>query len=111
MGQSLSVELSNLPTSAAFLVIGWSSSSVGSIPLPYSLTTHGMPGCFARVSTDHVEAILGAAGTITHVMPVPNSAVLNGVQFYQQGYSVDPAANAAGFVASNAVRIGIGSHY
>ena len=67
-----------------------------------------MPGCSARVSFDMIRAVSGSNNTATTTIPVPLSNALLGLSFYHQGYSIDPAANAAGLVAGNAVRVTIG---
>jgi hypothetical protein len=41
-------------------------------------------------------------------MPVPSDAALIGCQFFQQGFAIDPAANAAGLTASNGALVLIG---
>jgi hypothetical protein len=108
LGGTLSVDLTNLPQSTGFVVIGWSATSTGAFALPLSLSQFGMPGCLARVSFDETRFLAGSNHVATTTMPVPLSNALLGLSFYQQGYSIDPAANAAGLVAGNAVRITVG---
>jgi hypothetical protein len=108
LGGILSVNLTNLPQSAGFVVNGWSATSAGAFALPLSLDPFGMPGCMARVSFEDVRFVSGSNNAATTTMPVPLSNALLGLSFYQQGYAVDPAANAASLVAGNAVRITVG---
>jgi len=108
LGGTLSVDLTNLPQSSGFVVIGWSASSAGAFALPLSLSQFGMPGCLARVSFDETRFLAGSNQTVTTTLPVPLSNALLGLSFYQQGYAIDPAANAAGLVAGNAVQITVG---
>lgn len=108
MGRALSVDLQNLPQSAGFLVMGWSNQHAGSFQLPLDLNPFGMPGCHARVATDHIVPLAGTNQTATLTMPVPQNSALLGVTLYQQGFALDPAANAAGLTASNAVRVTVG---
>ncbi len=108
MGRTLSVDLHNLPQSTGFLVTGWSNQRVGAFLLPVGLATFGMPGCHARVSTDLIVPVAGASNTATFTLPVPQNSALLGATLYQQGFAIDPAANAAGLTASNAVRVTIG---
>ncbi len=108
VGGTLSVDLHNLPQSTGFVAIGWSNLQAGAFPLPLDLTPYGMPGCHARVATDLIVPVTGANQTATLTMPVPTNYVLLGVRLYQQGFALDPAANAAGLTAGNAVRVRIG---
>ncbi|MBK8096241.1 MAG: hypothetical protein IPK26_03995 [Planctomycetes bacterium] len=108
LGQSLSVDVINLPQSTGFLALGWSDTQAGAIALPLSLTPFGMPGCAARVSFDAVYALTGGGQTATQQIPVPNLAGLLGAVIHQQAFAIDPTANAAGLTASNAVRLTVG---
>ncbi len=108
MGRTLSVDLTNLPQSTGFLAIGWSDQQAGSFQLPLDLAPFGMPGCHARVATDLIVPLTGANNAATWTTPVPQNNALLGVSFYQQGFAIDPAANAAGLTASNSVRVTIG---
>jgi hypothetical protein len=103
------VDLTNLPTSTGFVVVGWSNTSAGPFALPLSLAPYGMPGCFARVATDLLCFVSGSNGTATLTMPVPSDGALVGLPLHQQGLSIDPAANAAGLAVSNSVRVTVGS--
>ncbi len=108
MGRTLSVDLQNLPQSAGFVAIGWSEQRAGAFTLPYDLTPFGMPGCFARVATDLIVPVVGQNQSATLTMPVPQNNALLGVTLYQQGFAIDPAANAAGLTAGNSVRLSVG---
>lgn len=108
MGRSLSVDLVNLPQSAGFIVVGWSHLQAGAYQLPLDLTPYGMPGCHARVATDLIVPVTGQNQAATLVMPVPQNHALLGITLYQQGFALDPTANAAGLTAGNAVRITVG---
>ncbi len=108
MGQSLSIDLTNLPQSTGLVAVGWSGRRTGGVNLPLGLAPYGMPGCSLRVAPDVIYAVSGSAGTATLTMPVPMNNALLGVAVYQQGFAFDPAANAAGLVASNSVRHTVG---
>ncbi len=108
MCRTLSVDLTNLPQSTGFLAIGWSDQQAGSFQLPLDLAPFGMPGCHARVATDLIVPLTGANNTATWTTPVPQNNALLGISFYQQGFAIDPAVNAAGLTASNSVRVTIG---
>lgn len=109
LGRTLSVDLANLPQSAGLVAIGWSDRQTGAFALPLPLAQFGMPGCFARVSTDLVCLVTGAGGRATLTLPVPVHPSLVGVALYQQGVSIDPGFNAAGLTVSNSVRVTVGS--
>lgn len=104
IGGTAEARLSRLDPAAAFAIvaIGTSRTTWAFGPLPASLAPFGMPGCVAYTSAE-LFAVVGAnAGTATWTWPVPNAPQLFGVQFFQQGLSIDPGANATGLVASNA---------
>ncbi|MBK8096898.1 MAG: hypothetical protein IPK26_07315 [Planctomycetes bacterium] len=108
VGGTLSTEVTNLPYSGGFLVVGWSNTTAGAVLLPLVLTPYGMPGCHLRISLDSVYPLAGSAQRARQELPVPNLAALVGCVLYQQAFATDPAANAAGLTASNAVRITVG---
>jgi hypothetical protein len=109
LGRALSVDLAILPQSVGFVATGWSDQRAGAFTLPLPLDPFGMPGCFARVSTDAISLVAGSGGCATLSMQVPVDPSLVGAVFYQQGVSLDPGFNAAGLTVSNAVRVTIGS--
>jgi hypothetical protein len=108
LGRSMSVDLTNLPLSAGFVAIGWSDQRQGAINLPLSLAPYGMPGCFARVALDLVAFVSGNNNAATLTLAIPSNTALVGAVLYQQGYSIDPGANAAGLTVSNSIRFTIG---
>lgn len=108
LGQTLSVDLTNLPQNAAFLMLGLSKTASPFGPLPLDLTPFGAPGCTGRVSPDAVLLLLGAGGTATWNFAIPNSTSFLCVQFYTQGMSIDPALNALGLAATDAAAMIIG---
>ena len=82
-------------------------SSFGSIP-PIPLVGVGMPGCDLLVPTDVVEFRAATAGRAEWQLAIPNALALAGVQFRQQAFVLDSAANALGLVASNGVTATLG---
>lgn len=109
LGQNASGLFDNLPSPGAVVhVLGLSDrvSSVG--PLPLDLGLLGAPGCPLRVSPDATNFLFGAGATATWNLNLPNSPALLGLTFLSQGLVLDPAANPAGLVTSDAVRILIG---
>lgn len=47
-------------------------------------------------------------GTVRVTIPIPDDPGLIGARFYQQALVLDPRANAAGFVVSDAAAAAIG---
>jgi hypothetical protein len=108
LGRALEVELTELPLSSGIVALGFSEQNYGVLPLPASLASYGMPGCFARVAPDAVHFVSGASNTAILTLPVPNHLALIGMVLYQQGYAIDPGANPAGMTTSSSVRVTIG---
>jgi hypothetical protein len=104
LGGVAQASLTNLDPAAAFAImtVGTSRTSWRLGSLPQSLAPFGMPGCVAYASAELFVVLAATAGAATWTWPVPNAPVLSGVSYYQQGLSIDPAANPAGIVASNA---------
>ncbi|HEB53430.1 MAG TPA: hypothetical protein ENI87_09275 [bacterium] len=103
LGSAFDVEVSNLPFGVAAMATGLSASvTSGGLPLPFDLTVLGMPGCTQYVDALVLDVIQSAGTTATWTWNVPSSPSLFGQEFFNQAFSLDPAANAFGFVASNA---------
>lgn len=109
LGTTLTLGFDNLAQNAALLLIGFSNSSSPFGTLPLDLAPFGAPGCFGRVRPDFSMLLLGAAGTANVNLPIPTLAPLLGMVFYDQALVLDPAANAAGLVTSDAAGAVIGS--
>lgn len=103
IGQAFGVDIYNLPNDVALMAIGFSRTTSSFGPLPFDMAVLGAPGCFGHVSLDITELVLGSFGAAHWGMPVPNVAGLIGVPFYVQGFPLDPAANAFGVIASEAL--------
>src|SRR4030095_6100148 len=87
VGRPLRVLLTNLPTSSALMVLGWSH-----LRPPVLLSPLGMPGCTASVSLDVAVMVTGTGGEATFELAIPDSLALRGVCFFHQGPVFDPAA-------------------
>jgi PKD repeat protein len=109
LGSTLAVTMNNLPFAAALMITGVSNtiSSVG--PLPVDLTILGMPGCAGRVSLDLTDFVVGVGTAATWNITFPNNPVFSGLLFYNQAFVLDPAANAFGFVTSDAAGMVLGN--
>ncbi len=106
--QGIGVPLSArvMHTGFAVVALGLSRTTSGGTALPFDLSGVGMPGCqllqsaevFGLSTAPSPNPFLGLTWTAT---PLPASA--NGVQVFAQAFSLAPAANALGVVASNGI--------
>lgn len=104
IGGTMSVQLDNLPQQAAFLAMGFSDQSYGSIALPHDLGPLGMPGCFLRLAPEASVLVVSASTSATFILPVPNNLQLRGLAFFQQALVLAAGANPAGLVMSDSIR-------
>lgn len=96
VGKTHGVRVFDLPLDAAILVFGLQRTA----PIP--LDPYGMPGCTQHVQVDAAVLLTGQHGNAVNWMHVPNDLALLGVQFHNQAIVLDPSANPAGAVVSNA---------
>ena len=103
LGQSFTITVGNLPaTSPAFLYLGLSDTTWGTISLPLSLGFLGAANCTLNVSADFLFGLNNQSGTATWTVPIPNLAVLAGLPFFNQAYAGgDTTSNPVGLVVSN----------
>lgn len=102
IGQTLRVTLFDLPQDVAVMVFGWNPTP------PVPLASLGMPGCSAHVAADTLVAVVGAGNQARLEVPIPNALALVGASFVNQALVLDPPANAAGFVVSDAAQAVVG---
>ena len=108
LGDPFNLSINNMPTAGGvyIMTLGTSvtiDSQLGVLPI--DLGPLGAPGCPILSSVDSTFFQLQTAGTATFTLPVPSLVGLLGQRFTNQAF-VSDAANALGFVASNA---GIGT--
>jgi hypothetical protein len=103
LGSSLDVTVDHLPFNVAALAMGFQDQTFGTAPLPLDLTPFGSPGCFLRISADACTLLVGAAGTASWSLAIPNANALVGLRFFQQALSLDPGYNALGGVLTNSI--------
>jgi PKD domain len=108
LGNPLIVTLSNLAQNLALYWWGFSSTNSSAGSLPIDLQALGAAGCLIHASLDASVLLTGSNGSATFVFPLPNNASLLGTQFFTQGLSLDPVANALGLVATDAAGFVIG---
>ncbi len=103
IGQGFTVLMSGLPASSSALgLIGFSKSTFGTRSLPLDLTFLGMPSCTLYTDIADAAPTTNFAGIVIWTIQLPNDPGLIGLKFYQQGWILDPAANALGAVTTNA---------
>lgn len=108
LGSAFTVTLGNLPLSLGVMATGFSNTAAfgGSVPLPFSLTPQGFPGCDLLVDPIAVQFLLGSGGSATWTFNIPNNTVFAGIAFYNQGISLD-SVPAASFTNGGAGIIGL----
>ena len=109
LGTTLTVNVSNMPTSIGVMMTGFSNTNSVFGALPFDVTVYGAPGCFGRVSTDATTLLLGASNTAAWNFVVPNDPGLSGLPLYNQALVLDPGFNALGAVLSDAAGLIVGN--
>lgn len=97
-------ELTNLAPATAATVFATGNNSTA----PMGLANVGMPGCDLLVSFAALELIPAANQRSEWLLTIPNSTALAGVRLFQQGFALEPGANAAGITASNGIELVVG---
>jgi len=105
------VSMTNIPSTLAFVSLGWSRTMVGPFTLPFSLLGYGLPGCYLLQSCEAAAApvTFTTPGTATYSLPLPNWNGLIGLQLYLQGWANAPGANAGNTIVSNGIEWVIGN--
>ncbi len=111
IGTTFEVTASSLLQSTAVLAMGFSDQMTGSTVLPLDLSGYGLTGCFLRVAPDATALGVGANGSATFQIPIPNSQSLVGTNFWQQVLAPVPGVNAAGMLTSASMRGSVGRAY
>ena len=108
-GTSFTATITGAPAGVAVMATGLSDVQSGGLPLPFPLAALGMPGCQLFAEALALDLVTTAGTTVSWSMALPAGTALMGQRFFNQGFVLDPAANAFGFVASNAAAATIGS--
>jgi len=103
IGRTHEVRVWNVPGNAVAMGMGFQRTTV-----PTPLGPVGMPGCGLWIQVDAVMMVPGQQNEAICQLPIPDLPQLVGVRFYQQALVLDPAANAAGAVLSEAAEGVIG---
>lgn len=111
LGALFLVEITSLGASAnaASLLLGLSRDSAAGTSLPIPLDPIGMTGCSLLVSIEDAAAAAITAGRAALTLAVPADVALSGATLFVQGIVLQPGANAAGVIASDAMTLVVGS--
>lgn len=102
IGERFNVVASGLGPAIGFMLLGFSDTTVGGLPLPLDLTRVGLPGC-----TLYMDARIAAAVGSHWSIEIPFEPNLVGLAFFQQAVSIRAPSLIGGF--SNAGRGVIGA--
>lgn len=109
VGGVQSAVVSDVPFNFAFLITGLSNTSGSIGPLPFELTSVGMPGCFVLVSNDVTQALYGSGESVSFSRAIPPWLELVGLRIFDQCIAPDfLASNAAKAVVSDALESCVG---
>jgi len=110
IGFTASADIINMPTQVAGVAIGWSNTFSFPIPLPFELSSLGMPGCLLLQSSEAfglpVQTQINGQGLFE--LPIPFAPSIIGTHLYAQAYSLSPGSNLLGVIASNGIDWEIG---
>lgn len=102
LGEVLTLTVQNTaPAGPTLLFFGSSITNSGVGPLPLNLGFLGAANCSLQVDPLLLFPMVTSNGTATLTAPLPLAPAYAGVVFYNQAYTVDSTANAAGLVVSN----------
>jgi hypothetical protein len=107
LGSPFTLNIGQLPFGLALVGFGFSNTNYNGLPLPLPLDAIGMPTCTLLAAPELLDLVVGTQ-TATWSVTLPATASLAGLEFFNQAFSLDPATNSLGLVASNAGRGVIG---
>ena len=105
LGTTFDVELGGMPVGLGIMILGFSNTFGPFGPLPLDLSFLGMPGCPLHVTADVTSTIFVPSTAGTYSLAFPATPSNAGFQFYLQGLTIDPSANAFGAAMSDAVAL------
>ncbi len=109
IGQTMIVNITNVPAQLGLMITGTSGSSSTLGPLPLDLTAVGMPGCFLRASLDLTDALFTFGQTASWSFNIPNQGGLLGLNFFHQAFVFSPGLNPFGGAMSSGAQWQIGN--
>lgn len=109
LGRTMSVDVSwqwpLSPTSFVVLAMGLTDQSFGGVQLPIS--GFGLPNCQLAIAPEATQVSIGSNSVALFQIPIPSTATLVGIPFWQQGFVVDPASGGL-FVPTNSTQGTVG---
>lgn len=110
LGRTFGVDVTHVVagTNAPVMFTGFSNTRWGGIDLPWDASPIGMSACLLRTDVTFFDAMVVNGDRARWSFAFPTSTALGGLVFFQQAVVVQPGANAAGLVFSNAYRGVIG---
>ena len=106
LGSTLTLTTTNYPAGA---VLGIGALSVTRHDPGLDMTSLGMPGCTQYVGFDVSFFMTPSASQSTRTIALPLDPALSGLTVGSQSFAMVPGVNPRGAVASNGVRLVIGS--
>ena len=109
MGKTLQIRLTDArPYTGCALMLGFSDNFFG-LPLPFDLTSTGMPGCDLWTSIDtSIPLVSNPFGVGDVIIPIPETTGLQGVYINCQFLAGDPFGNQRGIVVTGGLEGVIG---
>jgi len=108
LGSTFTAVLGGLPLGAGIMVMGFSDTAQPPFTLPLELTPFGMPGCRLLAEAVASQFVLGAGNTASWAITLPTSTAYMGAVFFNQGFVLDPPANATGLTVTNGGKARLG---
>jgi hypothetical protein len=109
IGGPFQADVGNAPLGIAIMVLGFSDTTSGGLPLPFDLSVIGMPGCSLLAEIGETFFLFGAPPTVTWSVTIPLDTLFLGVFFYNQAAVADPGINAMNLTVTNGARARIGN--
>jgi hypothetical protein len=103
IGQTARAVVSDAPTPVVLMMVGFSNTLAGMLPLPFDLGAIGMEGCELLQSNEIFGLAMTPLGasSLGFDLALPNSPALVGANVFLQGLAYAPGASPFGFVVSN----------
>ena len=103
LGQTGSATVTNVPSALVSVMLGFSNTSRGGMPLPFALDVIGMPGCALLQSAEilGLPTSPGSANQRAFSLAIPASTAFLGATLFLQAHAHAPGQNALDLITSN----------